>query len=61
MRLRLLIVLLCVVTVGGMSSQPLRLSILGDSYSTYEGMVHPDTNAVWYTLPDNPYHHTTTM
>lgn len=25
-----------------------RVSILGDSYSTYEGMVEPDTNLVWY-------------
>lgn len=25
-----------------------RLSILGDSYSTFEGYLTPDTNAVWY-------------
>lgn len=29
-------------------AQPLRLSILGDSYSTFEGYLTPDTNAVWY-------------
>ena len=27
---------------------PQRVSILGDSYSTYEGYLTPDTNAVWY-------------
>lgn len=26
----------------------LRVSILGDSYSTFEGYLTPDTNAVWY-------------
>lgn len=25
-----------------------RISILGDSYSTFEGYLQPDTNAVWY-------------
>ena len=25
------------------------VSILGDSYSTFEGYVQPDTNFVWYT------------
>ena len=29
-------------------SSTLRVSILGDSYSTYEGYLTPDTNAVWY-------------
>ena len=27
------------------------VSILGDSYSTFEGWLTPDTNAVWYTVP----------
>lgn len=27
------------------------VSILGDSYSTFEGYVTPDTNALWYRLP----------
>lgn len=27
------------------------LSILGDSYSTFEGWLTPDTNLVWYTVP----------
>lgn len=28
--------------------EPLRISILGDSYSTFEGHLTPDTNFVWY-------------
>lgn len=30
----------------------LRYSILGDSYSTYEGYLTPDTNLIWYYRPD---------
>ena len=30
-----------------------RFSILGDSYSTFEGYVDPEDNAVWYKLPPN--------
>lgn len=30
-----------------------RFSILGDSYSTFEGYVTPDDNDVWYALPPN--------
>lgn len=29
------------------------VSILGDSYSTFEGCVYPDTNAVWYWKKSN--------
>lgn len=29
-------------------SQPKTVSVLGDSYSTFEGYLTPDTNAVWY-------------
>lgn len=41
-----LFLLLC---VGDLSAQSLKsVSILGDSYSTFEGYVQPDTNYVWY-------------
>lgn len=30
-----------------------KVSILGDSYSTFKGYVLPDTNAVWYPSPDD--------
>ena len=33
---------------------PKKVSILGDSYSTFEGLVQPDTNLVWY-FEKNPY------
>lgn len=32
------------------------VSILGDSYSTFEGWLTPDTNAVWYTVPPDTRH-----
>ena len=35
---------------GEAPAKPLRISILGDSYSTYEGSV-PKANAVWYPAP----------
>ena len=49
-----LTMLLAAVTVCGQNSpltthrSSLRVSILGDSYSTFEGYLTPDTNAVWY-------------
>lgn len=35
------------------AKEPLKLSILGDSYSTFEGCVTPETNAVWYFTTPN--------
>lgn len=34
----------------------LRVSILGDSYSTFEGWVTPETNVLWYYCPDSKSH-----
>lgn len=39
----------CVSTWAG-NVKP-RLAILGDSYSTYQGYLEPDTNAIWYFEP----------
>ena len=36
------------LTLFATGDEPVRISILGDSYSTYEGWLTPDTNAVWY-------------
>lgn len=36
-----------------MNSTEIHFSILGDSFSTFEGYVYPDSNDVWYCLP--PY------
>jgi hypothetical protein len=33
-----------------------KISILGDSYSTFEGYMANDTNAIWYFKADNPQH-----
>lgn len=37
----------------GTNSSEVRFSILGDSFSTFEGYVEPDSNDVWYCPP--PY------
>lgn len=46
----LLVVAVIGVTAALAQSRP-TLSILGDSYSTFQGWLTPDTNAVWYTVP----------
>lgn len=41
--------LLCVLFgLSGMAQSLKSVSILGDSYSTFEGYLQPDTNLVWY-------------
>lgn len=48
-RFRLILFLLAVAfSLSAQNSDSLRVSILGDSYSTFEGWVQPDWNAVWY-------------
>lgn len=46
-------ILLLVVcsTIQGRKHEPLRVTIFGDSYSTYENYLTPDTNRVWYFAP----------
>jgi hypothetical protein len=49
-------------TLQGMAQSaaqtPLRISVLGDSYSTYEGFMETDSNLVWYFPKGStlPYH-----
>ena len=45
---KLMITLLAVAIVGIAGAQTKTVSILGDSYSTYEGYVTPSTNELWY-------------
>ena len=59
---RLLIVLTSVVVLSSCVKTPIenqdediRFSVLGDSYSTFEGYVTPETNDVWYCLPPDNY------
>lgn len=48
------ILLMLMVAMAAMAQQKsLRISIFGDSYSTYEGYLTPDTNAIWYYRPEN--------
>ena len=44
--------LLLVCTVGAQQ----KVSILGDSYSTFYGYVEPDTNLCWYGVADSFVH-----
>ena len=38
------------------AGEPVRISILGDSYSTYEGWLTPDINAIWYADAGSKWH-----
>ncbi len=38
--------LLCSIIM--LANEPKKVSILGDSYSTFEGYLQPDTNLIWY-------------
>lgn len=56
---RLSLLCLCLLTTAlsfaeeVQKNDTLKYSILGDSYSTYEGYLTPDTNYIWYYRPDN--------
>ena len=45
---KLSLLLLTILSVSLASAQTKSVSILGDSYSTYEGFVTPSTNELWY-------------
>jgi len=51
---RICILLLMAVVCGLASAQTKSVSILGDSYSTYEGYVTPSTNELWYYAKNKP-------
>lgn len=42
------ILLLALVALGSLATHAQRVSILGDSYSTFEDFVTPSTNELWY-------------
>lgn len=48
---RILLFVVLAVTLAAAHSEKPVISILGDSYSTFEGYVEPDTNLVWYHSP----------
>lgn len=45
---KLLFILLAVLSHSFVSAQTKTVSVLGDSYSTYEGFMTPSTNELWY-------------
>lgn len=49
MKNRLLLFVLLLTTLSA-AAQTKTVSVLGDSYSTFEGYLTPSTNAVWYDL-----------
>ena len=52
----LLTLLFCAVSISlsAQGTDSLRVSILGDSYSTFEGWMQPSWNAVWYFPESSP-------
>lgn len=51
---RLLVLFLLFGCSVSLAAQHLSVSILGDSYSTFQGYLEPDTNAVWYWAKPDP-------
>lgn len=49
----LLMASLLIVALCAGAAKPYKVSILGDSYSTFERHVQPDTNYVWYFANEN--------
>lgn len=49
------VALICAATVSAQDAPRKTVSILGDSYSTFDGFVMPETNDVWYKDPVRNY------
>lgn len=47
----LALLLVCLTSWDALAQSSKSVSILGDSYSTFQGYMKPDTNAVWYFDP----------
>ena len=51
----LMLLMLCIALgANAQIKRTPKISILGDSYSTFEGYMATDTNAIWYFKPENP-------
>ena len=55
MKKTLLIAILATLCWAAQAQDSLRVTIFGDSYSTFEGYLTPDTNESWYFTADNPH------
>lgn len=49
-----IIIPLLMVCLACSAGDRLRVTIFGDSYSTFEGYITPETNEPWYFRPDSP-------
>jgi hypothetical protein len=49
-KLRLILILAIFCSLFGHAQSVKSVSILGDSYSTFDGYMHPDTNFSWYFI-----------
>ena len=55
MKKTLLIAILATLSWAAQAQDSLRVTIFGDSYSTFEGWLTPDTNEPWYWSADSPH------
>lgn len=53
-RRRSMLMVLALMTVGLAQAQTKSVSVLGDSYSTYENFMTPNTNELWYYAQNAP-------
>ncbi|MBQ0164212.1 MAG: hypothetical protein KBS75_03320 [Bacteroidales bacterium] len=54
---RFLLLALCLLlSTASRADSPLRIAVLGDSYSTFEGKMCPAINAVWYYPAESSHH-----
>lgn len=54
MKKLLLSALMAMTLWAAQAQEPLKVTIFGDSYSTFEGWLTPDTNEPWYWKADSP-------
>ena len=54
MKIKSLAIIALLLTSSMAIAQTKSVSILGDSYSTYEGYLTPETNAIWYHIDNAP-------
>lgn len=55
MRKFLALALMAMTLCATQAQEKLKVTIFGDSYSTFEGWLTPDTNEPWYWTADSPY------
>ena len=56
MKKTVLMLFVAALAWAAQAQDSLRVTIFGDSYSTFEGYLTPRYNEPWYYTPDNPHH-----